>query len=63
MGNCSINDFFNQKCIINPNNNIKDIIFILSNLKNELKSGLMNSLLNNAIENKDNLIFKYNNIA
>ena len=49
---CSSSNFFNQECIINPNLNIKDIINIISNIKNEIKDGLMNSLLNNINEKK-----------
>ena len=45
LDSCPLFDFFKEKCIINPNNNIKDIIKITSNLKNELKTGLMNEIL------------------
>jgi len=43
--------------------NIKDIISIISNIKNEIKNGLMNSLLNNILnEKEDVLIVKNGNI-
>ena len=53
--------FFNEKCKVIPNNNnINDIIKMTSQIKNELKTGLMNELLNNI---NDDLIVENNNIV
>ena len=49
---------------MNPNINFQDIINITNNIKKEINSGLMDSLLDNLYEydNKDDLLVKYNNI-
>ena len=56
--------FFNQQISLNPNINFQDIINITNNIKKEINSGLMDSLLDNLYEydNKDDLLVKYNNI-
>ena len=49
---------------MNPNINFQGIINITNNIKKEINSGLMDSLLDNLYEydNKDDLLVKYNNI-
>ena len=55
-------DFFNQKLIINPNMNIKDILNIISNIKMEIKNGALDPLINNIYEKEEDSIIENINI-
>ena len=60
--NFPIIDFFNQNLIINPNINIKDIINIISNIKIEMKNGIINSFINSIYEKGEDLVIENINI-
>ena len=54
---CDINDFFNNKCTINIMKNKYLILSnYISNLKEEMRTGLLNKLLINIKEDKEDLI-------
>ena len=61
MQNCNIEDFFNAQCNIEISNS-EGVDEIISNIKNLIKNGGLDSLLLNVTQNKQDLVNQENNI-
>ena len=54
---CNSIDFFNKKCILN-NNSTNSKLIIISNILEEIELGLMDSLINEILNEKEDIIIK-----